>query len=266
MQKPKRETKYSNEYQPQPLAGFFHGIDPATKGDYYTDIVHVLTQKPMLTSPNSQDRYTWLPFLVGAMRLKHRSPDEIIDQQIKMFNKFPPTYVKIDSTREEFLSNALVRKFGESTIQPVKFMNSGSSNTKYQLKQVGYNYLNSGYQWPDVTELEIQLPRFAKIIKILQKEMKHEQVDFTDSGRVTFKHPIGKHNDLVHGWELSLAAVMEYQEKNLGYEKRKNKNQLVTDQMKNDIEEIEELDEFEKTFVGSIYDRLDGNSAFSIPG
>jgi len=199
------------------------------------------------------------------MRLKHYSPDELIDYQIEMFNKFPPTYVKIDSTREEFLANALVRKFGESTIIPVKFMNSGSSNTKFQLKQVGYNYLNSGYQWPNVTELEKTLPRFAKIIKILQKEMKHEQVEYTDSGRITFKHPVGKHNDLVHGWELSLDAVMEYQEKNLGYEKRRNKNKLVDDQMKNDIEEIDELDEFDKTLVGSIYDRKDSSSAFSMP-
>lgn len=247
-----------------PLAGFFHGIDPATKGDYYTDIVHVLTQKPTLNRGNDNERFTWLPFLVGAMRLKHMSPDQIIDHQIQMFNKFPPTYVKIDASREEFLANALVRKFGESTIIPVKFMNTGSSNTKFQLKQIGFNYLDAGYQWPNVTELEKTLPRFAKIVKILHKEMKHEQVEFTDSGRVTFKHPIGKHNDLVHGWELSLDAVMEYMEKNLGYEKRKNLNKLVDDQLNNDIEEVDGLDDFEKTMVGNIYDQLHSNSAFSL--
>jgi len=50
--------------------------------------------------------------------------------------------------------------------------------------------------------------------------MVHEQVEYTPSGRITFNEPVGKHNDLVHGWELSLKGVMEFQQKNLGYELR----------------------------------------------
>ena len=144
--------------------------------------------------------------------------------QIEMFNRFPPMIAEIDSTREAFLTNALVRKYGESKIIPVKFMNSGSSNTKFELKQIGFSFLDSGYEWVDTNLMEKKgHVKSAKLFKILKKEMMHEQVQFTASGRVSFDHPIGKHNDLVHGWELSLKAVMEFQQKNLGYQKRQPK-------------------------------------------
>jgi len=123
-------------FQPQPIQGFFHGIDPATKGDYYVDIVHVLPQKPKLINTEDITKYKWLPFICGIMRLKNRDPNEMIDLQIKMFNKFPPHIAKIDASREDFLSNALMRKYGESKILPVKFTNSGASNVKFHLKQV----------------------------------------------------------------------------------------------------------------------------------
>jgi len=45
--KPK-PPKYNQLAPPMPIVGFFHGIDPATKGDYYTDFVHVLTEKPKI--------------------------------------------------------------------------------------------------------------------------------------------------------------------------------------------------------------------------
>ncbi len=190
-----------------------------------------MTQKPKLINEEDPNRYKWLPNLAGIMRLKHRDPNEIIDLQVKMFNKFPPHLAKIDSTREDFLSNALMRKYGESKIIPVKFMNTGQSNTKFHLKQIGYSYLNSGYQWPNATVIEKSQPRFAKLLRILKKEMMHEQVDYTaKSGRITFSKPPGKHNDLVHGWELSLDSVMTFQEKNLGYEKRKIENQIFQTQ------------------------------------
>ena len=50
------------------IVGFFHGIDPATQNDYYTDIVHVLTEKPLLRDP-SHERVIWLPSLVGPPAL-----------------------------------------------------------------------------------------------------------------------------------------------------------------------------------------------------
>jgi len=127
----------------------------------------------------------------------------------------------IDSSREDFLANAYIRKYGESKIVQIKFTNSGSSNVKFKLKQVGYSYINSGYNWPNDVIIEKTHPRLAKLIRILKKEMMHEQIEHTPSGRITFKHPLGKHNDLVHGWELSLEAVMEFQQKNLGYQKRR---------------------------------------------
>ena len=242
--------------QPNPIVGFFHGIDPATQGDYYTDIIHVLTEKPKLLNEEDPNRYKWLPFLIGIMRLKHRDPNEIIDLQVRSFNKYPPHIAKIDASREDFLTNALIRKYGETKIMPVKFLNSGQSNVKFHLKQVGYNYLNAGYSWPNDMIIEESQPRFAKLLRILKKEMMHEMVEYTANQRVTFKHPIGKHNDLVHGWELSLDAVMEFQQKNLGYEKRKIDNQAFK-QTHDEIYKDYPTEEYEED---EIFDRIMGSN------
>jgi hypothetical protein len=243
------------------VVGFFHGIDPATQNDYYTDIVHVLTEKPWHRDPNHK-RVIWLPSMVGIMRVHHLPPDKIIDMQIEMFNRFPPMIAQIDSSREEFLSNAMVRRYGENTVFPVKFLNSGNSNTKFQLKQIGYSFLDAGYEWPNTISMEeAGQVKSAKLFKILKSEMMHEQVQFTSSGRVSFDHPVGKHNDLVHGWELSLKGVMQYQEKNLGYEKTAPKQQpfeTIQDDMYKDYS-------MEEAVSGEIYDEDLTNSSFGIP-
>lgn len=213
-----------NQYRPSPephnIVGFFHGIDTATQNDYYTDVVHVLTEKPKLANTESE-RFSWNPFLCGILRLKKMEPNEMIDTQIRFFNRFPPFRAQIDSSREEFLVNALIKKYGESIVIPTKFLNAGATNVKFDLKQIGFSYLDGGYEWPNDVEIEKTHPRLAKLIRILKKEMIHEQVEYTANGRITFNEPPGRHNDLVHGWELSLKGVMEFQQKNLGYELRK---------------------------------------------
>ena len=237
----------------QKIVGFFHGIDTATQNDYYTDVVHVLPQKAPRINEDA-DRYKWLPYLVGIYRIGKREPNEIIDLQIQKFNKFPPFKCCIDATREMFLVNALTRKYGESIIEPVKFMNAGNSNTKFQLKQIGYAYLHSGYQWPDDIAIEKTHPRLAKLIRILKKEMLHEQMEYTPSGKITFNEPVGRHNDLVHGWELSLKAVMEFQQKNLGYEKRKPEH----NEYSNIVDEIYKDYPTEEIISDKIYDQNPG--------
>lgn len=262
MERKDKNLNYTTQRtDPASIVGFFHGIDVASQNDFYTDMVHVLTEKPKFPTPQSQ-KTIWLPSLVGIFRTHHRSPDEIIDLQIKMFNRFPPMLAKIDSTREDFLANALVRKYGESRILPVKFLNSGSSNTKFHLKQVGFSYLDAGYEWPDTDILEKNnQPKFAKLVRILKKEMLHEQVKFTSNGRPTFDHPVGKHNDMVHGWELSLDAVMEFQQKNLGYEKLKPANPAFNTIM-DDIYKEYPSDEYQPN---AVYDQEMSNSGFRMP-
>jgi hypothetical protein len=207
--------------QSNKIFGLFHGIDPATKNDYYTDVIHVLYEKPKSIAHKDASEFNWNPFLVKIARIKQKNldPNEILDMQIRIFNRYPPTYVTIDATREEFLSAALIRKYGQSRIKALKFSNSGTSNTKFGLKQLGYAYIKGGYEWPDIYRLEKTHPRYAKLIRILKKEMMSEQVEYTENGRITFNHPIGKHNDLVHAWEMSLDAVMQFQKKNLGFQK-----------------------------------------------
>lgn len=65
--------KYKSYDKERAVIGFFHGIDLATQNDYYTDVVHVLPEKPKLDVHDPNTRFTWMPFLVGIMRLKKRS-------------------------------------------------------------------------------------------------------------------------------------------------------------------------------------------------
>lgn len=219
--------------QPNKLAGFFHGIDPATQNDYYTDVVHALAEKPHRLAGVKASSFKWVPFLVGVMRMRKQDPNDMMDFQITMFNRFPPTFATIDSSREDFLTAGIQRKYGDTKIIPMKFGNVGSMNTKFQLKQLGYSYINAGYEWPNIIELETTNPKLAKVVRILQKEMMMEQVKFTETDRVTFSHPVGKHNDLVHGWEMSLNSVMTFQKKNLGFERRGIDNPLYNDMLNN---------------------------------
>lgn len=210
------------------LIGFVHGIDPASQGDYYTDVVHMLTEKPQLGMKLHREEARWVPYLVDIKRLHKRDPMTMVDMQIKQFNRFPPIKAVIDTTREDFLADAFVKKYGESVIMPLHFGNTGQTNTKFSLKQIGYAYIHAGYEWPDVSQIEVKFPKFAKLLRILKKEMMREITTFTDNDRVTFKHPLNKHNDLVHGWEMSLMAAMEYQKTSLGYEKKKIDNNEYT--------------------------------------
>jgi|SRR6185312_13117755 len=243
--------------QPNKIQGFFHGIDPATKGDYYTDVVHLLTEKPRTTAIEQAKDYKWIPFLVDIVRLKKREPNDIMDIQVRLFNKYPPMRATIDSTREDFLSSALIRKYGETRIIPMKFANSGNSNTKFKLKQLGFAYIDAGYEWPDPILLEKKFPRFAKLLRILKKEMMMEQVKYTENNRVTFQHPVGKHNDLVHGWEMSLNSVMEFQKRNLGFEKRATSDANTYKTVAEDIYKNYSMpSEDEEEDDSAIYDRV----------
>lgn len=239
------------QIQPNEIVGFFHGIDPASQNDYYTDVVHVLPQKPRTTTDNQAKEFKWIPYPVYIFRTRKIDPNEIIDLQIKIFNKFPPTFMTIDGSREEFLANSIKRKYGESRMEIMKFLNSGQSNVKFKLKQLGYAAIESGYEWPDIFQLEKTAPKQARLFKILKTEMLHEQVKYTRNQRVTFDAPIGKHNDLVHGWEMSLNSVMKFQERNLGYEKRQ-----VTEGIAETIyDQIYEGYESEERESDAVYDR-----------
>lgn len=252
------------EIQSNRIMGFFHGIDPATQNDYYTDVVHVLTEKPRDIGPDLARNYKWIPFLVDIKRLKKKDPMEIIDWQIRQFNRFPPMYATIDITREAFLSAALLRKYGESRIIPMHFGNVGSLNTKFSLKQIGYGYIHAGYEWPDHTIIEKKMPKFAKLLRILKAEMMREIATYTKNERITFDHPIGKHNDLVHGWEMSLNSVMTYQQNLLGNQRREATNPEY-DTISQIYKEYAEQNKGDELADTPIFDRELGNSAFRVP-
>jgi len=248
-----------------PLAGFFHGIDPATKGDYYVDIIHLLPQKPRAMAGVKPSSFKWVPYLCHAVRLKKRSPNEIVDIQIDLFNRFPPMLATIDASREDFLANALTRKYGERKIIQMKFVNSGQSNTKFKLKQLGYAFIQAGYEWPNPVKIEKTHPKLAKIIRILKKEMMHEQVIETNNNRISFTHPVGKHNDLVHGWEMSLNSVMEFQQKNLGFEKRQIKDNTVKQTIPSTIKPKPQAKDYDDTEEDDVMARLKNSGINKLP-
>lgn len=183
---------------------WFVGIDPARDQDYLTVVIHGLNK--VRTTP-------WLPKLRDMYRYKKQSLTSILQWLINdCLKKYPPTNGFVDETRDPTFAEILVQKF--PSIQPLKFGNSGSTNTKLDLKLIGRDTLNTGYTFPDVDLLlrqKLITPDKAHLVTELKEEALREVAKLTNNDRITFDHPAGMHNDLVHAWEMSLKAVLEYQ-------------------------------------------------------
>lgn len=218
------------------IEGYVHGIDPASKNDYYADVIHVIPKITRLT-----DIKTVKPFLIDIFRIRHKAPTDILNLQIRFFNKYPPLRAVIDATREDFLADALCKKYGEPPFIRLNFTNT----VKFQLKQIGFSYLDSGYTFPDKFKLQKQFPRFAKLIDLLHTELKSEIVEFGEGDTVRVRHPLGKHNDLVHGWEMSLMGVTDFLKYRLATQKIQLDNPDFAKQKAIEAKKIEEFENLE---------------------
>jgi len=166
-----------------------------------------------LPSKKLKGQKNWLPMLKDVYRFHHDNYEDVLQWYTStVCNKYYPTTISIDITNNAQMGDSLINRFGKDTVDAQRFQNVGQSNTKYMLKQIGLDYLKMGYTFPNPET--ISDPSKADIIRELKTQMMHEQLKLTPSGRTTFDHPTGKKNDNVHGWELSLKAVMDYQ-KNL---------------------------------------------------
>jgi hypothetical protein len=65
-----------------------------------------------------------------------------------------------------------------------------------------------GYTFPNPALIED--PQIAQWVKELIQQLKQEQIIITQSGRITFDHPQGEHNDLAIAWELSIHGCLQY--------------------------------------------------------
>ena len=49
----------------------------------------------------------------------------------------------------------------------------------------------------------------SELIRELIEQLKHEEMNLTKSGRESFDHPVGRHNDLAISWELSIHGCIQ---------------------------------------------------------
>jgi hypothetical protein len=77
--------------------------------------------------------------------------------------------------------------------------------SKLMLKQEGLKILQMGYKFPN----EVKDPQLNAWISELIEQLKHEQLIVTPSGKPTFDHPVGQHNDLAIAWELSVHGCLK---------------------------------------------------------
>jgi len=209
------QTQQSTKYVPVPTKGmlWFYGDDPAKNKDFHSIVIHGL----VASKPNSG---TWLPMMRDIYRFKRREYlDTLSFLTGSLFRKFPPTIYAVDYSRDPTYAEILLKRLGKQKVMPIKFGNSGETNTKLDLKLIGRGYLKTGYKFPDpdlLVRKKLMDPVKAGIIRTLREELMREMLTTTASDRISFDHPPGKNNDTVHGWELSLKAVMEYQKNRLG--------------------------------------------------
>lgn len=196
------------------LAGkylWFYGDDPARDRDFHGIVINGLPAR-------KTDK--WLPRLRDVFRFQNRNYIETLEFLAKdLFKKMPPTRYTVDASNNPAYAELLERKLGTNKLVPLKFGNSGTTNTKYDLKVIGKQYIKLGYEFPDPDYLLRQrmvTPDKADLLRILKDEALREMAILTESDRISFEHPLGKHNDMVHAWEMSLKGVMEYQKNNFG--------------------------------------------------
>ncbi|MGH9878490.1 MAG: hypothetical protein ACRD5H_12705, partial [Nitrososphaerales archaeon] len=113
-----------------------------------------------------------------------------------LFQRFPPSIIVTDYTNERTFSEILIKHYGERKVEPVLFTQAN----KLRLKQEGLKILQMGYKFPArLADSQLQ----SWVLELIQ-QLKHEQMIVTPSGRPSFNHPTGAHNDLAIAWELSV--------------------------------------------------------------
>ena len=197
----------------KPLVGkylYFYGDDPARDRDYHGIVINALPAR-------KSDK--WLPRLRDLYRFQNRNYIETLEFLANnLFKKMPPAIYTVDASNNPAYAELLERKLGKR-LHPLKFGNSGTTNTKYDLKVIMKQYIKLGYEFPDPDYLLRQrmvTPEKADLLRILKDEALREMAVLTESDRISFEHPLGKHNDMIHAEEMSLKGVMEYQKGNFG--------------------------------------------------
>jgi hypothetical protein len=111
-----------------------------------------------------------------------------------------------DYTNERTFTDLMENRFGKSRVVKINF-SSGTSGTKKMLKDDGLSILKQGYQFPNPAK--IRDPVKSQLVRELVEQLKHEEMKLTPSGKESFDHPVGRHNDLGIAWELSIHGCIQ---------------------------------------------------------
>jgi hypothetical protein len=176
--------------------GYVYGLDNASKMDFFGIVVHEL--------PIDYEEST-TPDLVTLRKLTHIPYDEMFEILTQeLFPKYPPIQIVADYSNEKTFTDFLERDFGKNKVMKINF----TIPSKQMLKDDGLSILEMGYEFPNPAMIED--PQIAKWVMELIEQLKREQVIFTKSGKISFDHPEGEHNDLAIAWELSIHGCLQY--------------------------------------------------------
>lgn len=191
------DKKYRNIY----------GIDLASKDDFFAVVLNQLPPYESEIYKDNPDSY--LPRL-RTLRQYHRTdyPKMMRMLQQDLFKRFPPFYIVIDYTAEKTFTDNLVEKYKEERIEKINF----NIASKKMLKEDGLNMMSQGYEFPNPEQLPSgnSMDQVKEWLRILDTQLRHEQVLATRSNKISFDHPEGEHNDLAIAWELSAHGCLRY--------------------------------------------------------
>lgn len=174
------------------MSRYVYGLDPASKNDYFGIVIHEI--------PDFEGDEENMPRLVTLRMFTHVSYDDALEILKVQFERYPPYRIVIDDTNERTFSDILERDYGRK-VERISFSNT----SKLMLKQDGLSIMKQGYKFPkNVKDLEQK-----QLLDVLIKQLKREQVSYTKSGKTTFDHPTGEHNDVSTAWELSIHGCLK---------------------------------------------------------
>ncbi len=170
---------------------YIYGLDPASKADFFGIIIHELEY-------NSST-----PKLRHLEAITHQSFDKMYDHLQALFKKYEPHYICVDYSNERTLSDLIIKQYKER-VETIVF----SVASKTMLKEDGLAIMKQGYKFPRYSKLTN--PKTSGLISQLIQQLQAEQILTTKTGKTTFDHPSGQHNDLAIAWELSIHGCLRF--------------------------------------------------------
>jgi len=169
---------------------FVFGLDPANTTDFFGICCHDLSKG--------------IPKLVYLGKMQNQSY-ELTLQQFKddLFKKYPPFFICSDYSNERTFSDILEKLYGSHKIEKLAY----TIPVKQMLKDDGLAILKQGYTFPNPDN---QDPIQKALLLELITQLQNEQMLITKSGKKTYDHPPGKHNDLAAAWELSIHGCQRF--------------------------------------------------------